>query len=56
MTVKNKNNNEDNEDNEDEDNEDNVFNEDNVNIILSFNLSNLRIQKCNQPSPCQMAI
>ena len=32
------------------------INEDNANIILSFNLSNLRIQKCNQPSPCQMAI
>ena len=32
------------------------INEDNANIILSFNLRNLRIQKCNQPSPCQMAI
>ena len=32
------------------------INEDNANIILSFNLSNLRIQKCNQPSRCQMAI
>ena len=35
------------------------INEDYANNILSFNLNNLRIQKCNQPSltsPCQMAI